>query len=159
MCETRRGRDRLGRSAAAWKSESTYFPLVLVRVILSSKNLTPSSFLVFDLDTLLLLYTLSSLHPTFLDFHFHHLPSFPIQNMPSATSTATSQPNGDVRNRNGIAAYTKHWQTDSSKDTEEHTKDRLEKYTDVVNGYYDGATDLSVLSRSLFIPLSLMFAS
>ncbi|GAA94561.1 uncharacterized protein L969DRAFT_61402 [Mixia osmundae IAM 14324] len=50
--------------------------------------------------------------------------------------------NGDARNKDGIAAYTAHWNRDSAQDTEENTQSRLAEYTDVVNGYYDGATEL-----------------
>jgi len=50
--------------------------------------------------------------------------------------------NGDVRNHEGIAAYSKNWHKDSSKDDDQHTTSRLAKYTAVVNGYYDGATFL-----------------
>jgi len=53
-----------------------------------------------------------------------------------------AQTNGEVRNRAGIAAYTKNWHTDSAQDDASHTDDRLKRYTDVVNGYYDGATEL-----------------
>ncbi len=59
---------------------------------------------------------------------------------PSATSTSTS--NGEVRNKEGIANYTKFWQKDSKNDTETDMANRLSEYTSVVNGYYDGATDL-----------------
>ena len=52
------------------------------------------------------------------------------------------KPNGEVRNRGGIEAYTKHWHADSAKDDKSHTESRLMKYADVVNGYYDGATQL-----------------
>lgn len=58
------------------------------------------------------------------------------------SSSAVSKTNGDARNRAGIAAYTKHWNKDSTKDTEEDMDARKTSYTDVVNGYYDGATEL-----------------
>lgn len=38
----------------------------------------------------------------------------------------------DVRNRAGIANYTKHWNADSAKDTAEQMDARKESYTDVV---------------------------
>lgn len=60
----------------------------------------------------------------------------------SSSSALIEQRNGDVRNRAGIASYTAHWDKDSSKDTQENTDSRKEHYTDVVNGYYDGATEL-----------------
>ncbi|GAA5857556.1 hypothetical protein JCM8547_009337 [Rhodosporidiobolus lusitaniae] len=68
-------------------------------------------------------------------------------NAPEATATKSSalieQPkNGDVRNRAGIASYTAHWNKNSAKDTQENTESRKDHYTDVVNGYYDGATEL-----------------
>jgi len=67
--------------------------------------------------------------------------------MVSSSSTSSSkavmkQSNGDVRNKSGIANYTKHWNADSSKDTAEQMEARKTSYTDVVNGYYDGATEL-----------------
>lgn len=48
----------------------------------------------------------------------------------------------DGRNNDGIANYTKFWQKDSKHDTQTDMKNRLSEYTSVVNGYYDGATDL-----------------
>lgn len=61
----------------------------------------------------------------------------------AATSTAVSKPvNGDARNRGGIEAYRKHWNDDSTKDTDAQMEARKQSYTDVVNGYYDGATEL-----------------
>ncbi|MCO5599933.1 hypothetical protein L7F22_054040 [Adiantum nelumboides] len=55
---------------------------------------------------------------------------------PSATS------NGNVRNLDGISNYTKFWQKDSKTDSQTDTDNRLSEYTSVVNGYYDGATQL-----------------
>jgi sterol 24-C-methyltransferase len=59
-----------------------------------------------------------------------------------STSTALLAPEvtGDLRNRKGIENYTAFWDRDSTKDTAENTQARNEQYTDVVNGYYDGAT-------------------
>lgn len=48
----------------------------------------------------------------------------------------------DVRNNEGIANYTKFWQKDSKDDSATDMANRLSEYTSVVNGYYDGATDL-----------------
>ncbi|SPC64361.1 probable delta(24)-sterol c-methyltransferase (erg6) [Ustilago sp. UG-2017b] len=48
----------------------------------------------------------------------------------------------DVRNNDGIANYTKFWQKDSKDDSATDMANRLSEYTSVVNGYYDGATDL-----------------
>lgn len=48
----------------------------------------------------------------------------------------------NVRNNEGIANYTKFWQKDSKDDSETDMQNRLSEYTSVVNGYYDGATDL-----------------
>lgn len=45
-----------------------------------------------------------------------------------------SIPNGDGRVNSRIENYTAFFDNDSSKDTEEHKKNRLENYTDVVNG-------------------------
>ncbi|ORY88396.1 delta-sterol C-methyltransferase [Leucosporidium creatinivorum] len=49
---------------------------------------------------------------------------------------------GDLRNRAGIANYTKHWEKDLSKETAEDAQARKDVYAEVVNGYYDGATEL-----------------
>jgi len=48
----------------------------------------------------------------------------------------------DGRQADRLDNYTKHWQKDLSKEGEVDTENRLEDYTDVVNGYYDGATEL-----------------
>lgn len=68
--------------------------------------------------------------------------------------------NGDGRVNDRIANYTKFWEKDSANDNESHRENRLNNYTDVVNGpsdssemlvpqlteiqigYYDGATEL-----------------
>ncbi|KAL8292605.1 hypothetical protein RQP46_001217 [Phenoliferia psychrophenolica] len=65
-------------------------------------------------------------------------------NAPKKSSSALiQQTNGkDLRNRAGIESYTAHWDRDSSKDTPEMMEQRKEVYTDVVNSYYDGATEL-----------------
>lgn len=66
----------------------------------------------------------------------------PESSTPARSSALIEQDKGDVRNRAGIASYTAHWNKESSKDTQENTESRKEHYTDVVNGYYDGATEL-----------------
>lgn len=48
----------------------------------------------------------------------------------------------ELRNRQGIADYTKFWNADSTKDSEKDQAARLDQYSNVVNAYYDGATDL-----------------
>ncbi|KAJ7471976.1 delta-sterol C-methyltransferase, partial [Mycena latifolia] len=48
----------------------------------------------------------------------------------------------DGRERDRIANYTKFWDKDISKESSAHTDNRVDSYTDVVNGYYDGATEL-----------------
>ncbi|KAJ7747639.1 delta-sterol C-methyltransferase [Mycena maculata] len=48
----------------------------------------------------------------------------------------------DGRERDRIANYTKFWNKDISKEDETHTENRVGSYADVVNGYYDGATEL-----------------
>ncbi|KIK56503.1 hypothetical protein GYMLUDRAFT_174142 [Collybiopsis luxurians FD-317 M1] len=48
----------------------------------------------------------------------------------------------DGRSDSRIQNYTKFWQKDSSKEGETDSANRLDSYTEVVNGYYDGATDL-----------------
>lgn len=42
----------------------------------------------------------------------------------------------------GIASYTKHWNADSTKDSAAQMEARKTSYTDVVNSYYDGASEL-----------------
>ncbi|KAE8207776.1 hypothetical protein CF327_g7258 [Tilletia walkeri] len=51
-------------------------------------------------------------------------------------------PSKDVRNMDGIANYNNFWQKDSKNDSATDTANRLDQYTDVVNSYYDGATNL-----------------
>ncbi|KAJ7435023.1 delta-sterol C-methyltransferase [Mycena galericulata] len=48
----------------------------------------------------------------------------------------------DGRERDRIANYTKFWNKDISKEDSTGTENRVDSYTDVVNGYYDGATEL-----------------
>ncbi|KAJ7079360.1 delta-sterol C-methyltransferase [Mycena crocata] len=48
----------------------------------------------------------------------------------------------DGRERDRIANYTKFWNKDISKDDSIDTENRVDAYTEVVNGYYDGATEL-----------------
>jgi sterol 24-C-methyltransferase len=75
-------------------------------------------------------------------------------------ATATANADGRVHTR--IANYTGFWEKEAAVDGEEHTVNRLDNYTDVVNGpflffsadrntfshlfyssgYYDGATEL-----------------
>lgn len=79
-------------------------------------------------------------------------------------STVTRTTNGDGRVGDRITNYTGFWEKDSKNDGEEQRKNRLENYTEVVNGasltvqfvkfcfacvpdlrilgYYDGATEL-----------------
>ena len=60
----------------------------------------------------------------------------------------------DLRSEKLTSQYSKLWNADSSKDSDADRDARLEQYTDVVNGYYDGATILyecewAVLGRSV----------
>ncbi|KIJ98782.1 hypothetical protein K443DRAFT_133298 [Laccaria amethystina LaAM-08-1] len=48
----------------------------------------------------------------------------------------------DGRIDNRIENYTKFWQKDLKKEESADNDHRLDSYTDVVNGYYDGATEL-----------------
>ncbi|KAF8754524.1 putativecycloartenol-C-24-methyltransferase 1 [Rhizoctonia solani] len=41
-----------------------------------------------------------------------------------------------------VANYTAFWDKDAAHDGEEHKANRVENYQDVINGYYDGATEL-----------------
>lgn len=63
-------------------------------------------------------------------------------NAPNGSSSALIKNTGDVRNRAGIANYTKHWEQDLSKDTNDDSDTRKGVYAEVVNGYYDGASRL-----------------
>ena len=56
--------------------------------------------------------------------------------MAADNSGTVSTCNGDGRLNSRIANYTAFFETDSKNDTEEHKKNRLENYTDVVNGKY-----------------------
>jgi len=48
----------------------------------------------------------------------------------------------DGRKRDRIANYTGFWQKEAAHDSQTDTSNRLDSYTEVVNGYYDGATEL-----------------
>ncbi|KAJ7119651.1 S-adenosyl-L-methionine-dependent methyltransferase [Mycena epipterygia] len=48
----------------------------------------------------------------------------------------------DGRERDRIANYTKFWNKDISQEDSTNTENRVDSYADVVNGYYDGATEL-----------------
>ncbi|TFK32019.1 delta-sterol C-methyltransferase [Crucibulum laeve] len=52
----------------------------------------------------------------------------------------TARSDGRVDNR--IENYTKFWHEDPTKEQGEDNEKRLNSYTEVVNGYYDGATEL-----------------
>ncbi|KAG8843146.1 Delta(24)-sterol C-methyltransferase [Tulasnella sp. 330] len=54
--------------------------------------------------------------------------------------STTAQADGRVESR--VANYAGFFEKDSSKDSQAHMDNRLENYTDVINGYYDGATEL-----------------
>ncbi|TFY81346.1 hypothetical protein EWM64_g2657, partial [Hericium alpestre] len=51
-------------------------------------------------------------------------------------------PAQDGRVGDRIENYTAFWQKDMNKEKQNDTDNRVESYTDVVNGYYDGATEL-----------------
>ena len=67
---------------------------------------------------------------------------------------ALEHPNANLRDAQRIKNYTTHWDKDSAKDTHAHTKSRLSRYVDVVNGYYDGATGVRLPPSSQQIPTS-----
>ncbi|KIY47895.1 hypothetical protein FISHEDRAFT_65928 [Fistulina hepatica ATCC 64428] len=54
----------------------------------------------------------------------------------------STQAQADGRVGGRIENYTKFWQKDMSKEASVDTENRVDSYTDVVNGYYDGATEL-----------------
>lgn len=74
----------------------------------------------------------------FLTRTLSHPSLITMVNAPNGSSSALIKNTGDVRNRAGIANYTKHWETDLSKDTNEDSETRKGVYAEVVNGYYDG---------------------
>lgn len=51
-------------------------------------------------------------------------------------------PSADARSESRVSNYTKFWKKDSAHDGESDRENRLSQYTDLVNGYYDGATEL-----------------
>jgi len=55
---------------------------------------------------------------------------------------SASVQNGDGRIDSRIENYTGFWQKETSKEGKVDTDNRVENYTDVINGYYDGATEL-----------------
>ncbi|KAF8714552.1 putativecycloartenol-C-24-methyltransferase 1, partial [Rhizoctonia solani] len=64
--------------------------------------------------------------------------------MPSAPKAITMGPDhwNDGRSKSRVANYTAFWGKDAAHDGEEHKANRVENYQDVINGYYDGATEL-----------------
>lgn len=58
------------------------------------------------------------------------------------TTALANGTNGDLRSRAKIAQYTKFWNNDFTKNTEEDDAKRRGEYEGMVNGYYDGVTDL-----------------
>ncbi|KDR80243.1 hypothetical protein GALMADRAFT_242548 [Galerina marginata CBS 339.88] len=56
------------------------------------------------------------------------------------SSTGVQLDDGRVQNR--VENYTKFWKKDPTKEQDEDNDKRIESYTEVVNGYYDGATEL-----------------
>ncbi|KAF8652370.1 hypothetical protein AX16_004398 [Volvariella volvacea WC 439] len=54
----------------------------------------------------------------------------------------SSATRADGRVENRVENYTKFWKQDLNREASEDNEKRIENYTEVVNGYYDGATDL-----------------
>lgn len=50
--------------------------------------------------------------------------------------------NGDLKNRENIVQYAKFWNKDHTKNTQADDVKRRDEYEGMVNGYYDGVTDL-----------------
>ncbi|CEL53582.1 sterol 24-C-methyltransferase [Rhizoctonia solani AG-1 IB] len=48
----------------------------------------------------------------------------------------------DGRSKSRVANYTAFWDKDAAHDGDDHKANRVENYQDVINGYYDGATEL-----------------
>ncbi|KAK7690739.1 hypothetical protein QCA50_005838 [Cerrena zonata] len=55
-------------------------------------------------------------------------------------SSSVSEITPDGRQQGRMQKYTDFWDTDLAQDDQQHTENRRENYTDVVNGYYDAAT-------------------
>ncbi|KAG8216724.1 delta-sterol C-methyltransferase [Butyriboletus roseoflavus] len=53
-----------------------------------------------------------------------------------------NQPQADVRVKERMDNYTKYWEKNPDQESETNHDNRLGSYTDVVNGYYDGATQV-----------------
>ncbi|VDB90027.1 unnamed protein product [Peniophora sp. CBMAI 1063] len=70
----------------------------------------------------------------------HRMDSFTIATIQPQPKMSTTMKDGRQRAR--LEAYTAHWKKDSAKETGADHEARNESYTDVVNGYYDGATEL-----------------
>jgi len=60
----------------------------------------------------------------------------------SAVITSNGHANGDGRVNSRIENYTAFWEKDTKNESATSNDNRLDAYTDVVNGYYDGATEL-----------------
>ncbi|PWN98733.1 putative delta(24)-sterol c-methyltransferase, partial [Tilletiopsis washingtonensis] len=69
-------------------------------------------------------------------------PSATASNGTGSSALAKSGSKPGQRNLEGISNYTKFWQKDAKDDSSTDMDNRLDQYTSVVNGYYDGATDL-----------------
>ncbi|CAE7102344.1 unnamed protein product [Rhizoctonia solani] len=61
---------------------------------------------------------------------------------PTSLTMANTEVLDDGRVKSRVANYTAFWDDDSAKDGDAHKANRLENYKDVINGYYDGATEL-----------------
>lgn len=48
----------------------------------------------------------------------------------------------ELRKQDRVSNYTKRWEENAKDDNETHRQNRLDDYTELVNGYYDGATEL-----------------
>ncbi|CAE6507493.1 unnamed protein product [Rhizoctonia solani] len=48
----------------------------------------------------------------------------------------------DGRSKSRVVNYTAFWEKDAAHDGDVHKANRVENYQDVINGYYDGATEL-----------------
>ncbi|KAB5589897.1 Sterol 24-C-methyltransferase [Ceratobasidium theobromae] len=60
---------------------------------------------------------------------------------PSKT-VGTSDAWNDGRSKSRVANYTGFWEKNAAHDGEDHKNNRVDNYNDVVNGYYDGVTEL-----------------
>jgi hypothetical protein len=69
-------------------------------------------------------------------------PHIPSPHSLTMVTNGHAEAKKDLRSEKLTSQYSSLWNSDSAKDSDANRDARLEQYTDVVNGYYDGATIL-----------------